>query len=100
MNKRNMLSVILAGSLILPVVSPGDVEALSVGISDAESNRTFVPIRYLSEQFGYEVSWEPVEQRVQVLRDDDILSLTIGKKDADWNGIAVTNDAAHMWSMV
>ncbi|MCI3921068.1 phosphodiester glycosidase family protein [Paenibacillus sp. TRM 82003] len=94
MSIRKYWSTILAGALIVSAMNPGGAEAVSVGITDAESHRTFVPIRYLSERFGYEVSWDPAEQRVQVLRGDDILTLTIGELGVRWKDAAVLNDAA------
>ncbi|BFH11943.1 hypothetical protein J6TS7_59260 [Paenibacillus dendritiformis] len=66
----------------------------SVGYMDTAANRTFVPIRYLSEQMKYQVKWDKAAQRIDVPANEDTLSLTVGSKKAQVNNAVKQMDAA------
>lgn len=61
---------------------------------DTAANRTYVPIRYLSEQLKYQVKWDKAAQRIDVRANEDTLSLTVGSKKAQVNGAVKQMDAA------
>ena len=61
---------------------------------DPSTNRTMVPVRYLSEYLKAEVEWYGDEQRVVVKLPDRTIELWIGKKVAKVNGEEKEFDAA------
>ena len=57
-------------------------------------NRTFVPLRFISEAFGAKLTWDPVFQLIDISLGSDSLRLQIGKGFAEVNGKKVLLDAA------
>ena len=57
-------------------------------------NRTFVPLRFISEAFGAKLVWDPVFQLIDISLGNDSLRLQIGKNFAEVNGKKVMLDAA------
>ena len=55
-------------------------------------NRTMVPIRFISDEFGARVDWMPTEQRVTIRYQGQEIVLWIGSRDARINGNTVTMD--------
>lgn len=55
-------------------------------------NRTMVPIRFISEELGSQVSWISAEQKVTIRHQGQEIELWIGKPDAKVNGSTVTMD--------
>lgn len=51
-----------------------------------QNGRTQVPIRFISEQLGAEVSWDGIEKKVTVTKGSDTITLKIGESIATKNG--------------
>ncbi|TYA10563.1 copper amine oxidase N-terminal domain-containing protein [Paenibacillus faecis] len=58
-----------------------------------ENNRTLVPVRFIAEQMGAKVGWEPKTMTVPIERDDLHIVLTIGDSTALVNGKEVVFDS-------
>ncbi|MCP3031438.1 polysaccharide deacetylase family protein [Halobacillus sp. A1] len=58
------------------------------------NKRTMVPIRLTMEKLGADIEWSHTKREVKVFRGEDVISLTIGEKEASKNGEIVLNDAA------
>ena len=50
------------------------------------NNRTYVPLRFLSETIGAEVFWEPTEKKITYKKGGTTIELWIGKKIVKING--------------
>lgn len=96
MKKRAIMAVLGAAFLAAVLGQHGEIQAAgrSVGYMDTAANRTYVPIRYLSEQLKYQVKWDKAARRIEVRADGDTLSLTVGSKKAQVNGAVKLMDAA------
>lgn len=57
-------------------------------------NRTFVPIRFIAEKLGMNVSWDEAGRTVTFSKEDEILKLTIGEYHYERNGIDFSMDTA------
>ena len=57
-------------------------------------NRTFVPLRFISEAFGAKLTWDPIFQIIDINLGTDSLRLQIGKNFAEVNGKKVMLNAA------
>jgi hypothetical protein len=51
-----------------------------------ESDRIFVPIRFVAEELGYIVEWNGEKQEVNMTKEDKVVKLTIGSKNVFVNG--------------
>lgn len=60
----------------------------------SDEGRTFVPIRFVSEQLGYTVDWNADERSVTVHDGGTKLYMIVGEKSAEVNGAAVALDSA------
>lgn len=58
------------------------------------AGRTMIPIRAVMEYMGAQVEWQEREQKVIIQRDNNILELWIGKKQARLNGRTFGLDTA------
>jgi hypothetical protein len=58
------------------------------------NGRTFVPVRYLGDALGAQVSWDASTQTVTLTRGSDTETLTIGSTTMTVNGTAETMDVA------
>ncbi|MGG3837344.1 phosphodiester glycosidase family protein [Paenibacillus thiaminolyticus] len=96
MKKRAIMAVLGAAFLAAVLGQHGETQAAgrSVGYMDTAANRTYVPIRYLSEQLKYQVKWDKAAQRIDVRANEDTLSLTVGNKKAQVNGAVKQMDTA------
>ncbi|WII38596.1 phosphodiester glycosidase family protein [Paenibacillus thiaminolyticus] len=96
MKKRAIMAVLGAAFLAAVLGQHSETQAAgrSVGYMDTAANRTYVPIRYLSEQLKYQVKWDKAAQRIDVRANEDTLSLTVGSKKAQVNGAVKQMDAA------
>ncbi|WP_440176741.1 copper amine oxidase N-terminal domain-containing protein, partial [Bacillus subtilis] len=45
-----------------------------------EDGRTYVPLRFVSEQLNASVNWNPDTQEVQIAHNDTVLKWTVGNK--------------------
>lgn len=59
-----------------------------------EDNRTWVPLRFLSEAFGAEVGWKQETQQAIVQLGETVLTLTIGSNSLLVNGEIKVMDVA------
>ena len=57
-----------------------------------ESDRMLVPMRFLFEQFGAEVSWDEAAETATAVKDDTTIGFTIDNTTAIVNGAATTMD--------
>lgn len=59
-----------------------------------EGERSYVPVRFISENYGGKVEWVPETQTVNISFDDREVSLIIGKPEINIDGQATTIDVA------
>jgi len=59
-----------------------------------KDNRTMVPVRFVSESLGANVSWDNDNRMVIIQRGEDIIKLKIGENKAQVNGKTVSFDTA------
>ncbi|MBR5614440.1 MAG: copper amine oxidase N-terminal domain-containing protein [Clostridia bacterium] len=59
-----------------------------------ENDRSYVPVRFLSEEYGGNVNWNEEMQTVSISFEDRDISLTVGKPEIIVNGEPVENDVA------
>lgn len=57
-----------------------------------KNSRTLVPIRFISESFGADVSWDSSKREVKIVYANKTIILTIGKPTATVNGVSVPID--------
>ncbi|MCE5170636.1 phosphodiester glycosidase family protein [Paenibacillus profundus] len=82
---------LIAGALLQS--GQAEAGARSYGYMDMKSNRTFVPIRYLSEQLKYDVNWDPKTKGIEISKGEDKVSFTLGQKKAKVNDTVKEMDA-------
>lgn len=61
---------------------------------DSSSNRTMIPIRFVSEKLGAAVQWDEVTRTVKMDKGGKQVALRIGEKKATVAGKQITFDAA------
>lgn len=59
-----------------------------------ENDRSYVPVRFISENYGGDVEWIPETQTVNITFEDRTISLTIGKPEIMINGETTKLDVA------
>ena len=64
----------------------------AVPFIDGESNRTLVPIKFISEALGAEVVWLPETRQVLIKQEEKEILLTIGSKEVLVNGEIIIID--------
>ncbi|MGZ9583929.1 phosphodiester glycosidase family protein [Paenibacillus marinisediminis] len=97
MKLRRVAAVLGCALMMSGLFQYSTVEAAamkSYGYMDTKANRTFVPIRYLSEHLKYEVKWDQPNQRVTVSNGEQAATFTVGKNTATVNDRTITLDAA------
>ncbi|QQE76763.1 copper amine oxidase N-terminal domain-containing protein (plasmid) [Brevibacillus composti] len=76
------------------------VDGVVVNLPDAKpfidpaTNRTMVPIRFISEKLGAKVEWNEAIQTVKIDRNGKQITLRIGEKKATVSGKQITFDAS------
>ncbi|AJY76964.1 phosphodiester glycosidase family protein [Paenibacillus beijingensis] len=60
-----------------------------LGYTDPQTNRTFVPIRLLSDYAGAKVTWNEEEKRIDIVNADKNVTIVVGEMKASINGAAV-----------
>jgi exopolysaccharide biosynthesis protein len=80
--------LMLLNGIIQPAVA-SSAKSRIVGFVDSTTNRTYVPIRYISEQLGAQVSWTAAGQIIDIEHGKSTIQLTIGVKEANVDGAAV-----------
>ncbi len=63
-------------------------------VPQLKADRTFVPLRFVSENFGADVSYNDADESVSITSGDSKILLTVGSADMTVNGEVVTLDAA------
>lgn len=58
-----------------------------------KNSRTYVPIRFIAEELGYDVKWDGPNKKVTMTSDGTTVELTIGSNKMMVNGKAVLLDA-------
>lgn len=58
-----------------------------------KNSRTYVPIRFIAEELGYDVKWDGANKKVTMTNDGTTVELTIGSNKMMVNGKAVHLDA-------
>ncbi|MCY7483636.1 phosphodiester glycosidase family protein [Paenibacillus alvei] len=94
---KKIITAVLGLALTFTVIIPqgqANADASSYGLMDTKAYRTYVPIRYLSDKLHYQVTWEPVSKRIEVVSDDNYLEMTLGTTQAYVNGVDTELDAA------
>lgn len=103
---KKLLSVMIALVLIFTgtVFSEGSTEKVTVTLDGNEiifpdaqpfidsRDRTLVPIRFVSEALGAEVSWEDATQTVTIVKGHDTITYTIGNLGATLNNVKFAFD--------
>ena len=59
-----------------------------------KNNRTLIPVRALTEGFGYKVEWNKEDQKATIIKDKNIIELYLNNKIAIVNGKEVELDVA------
>lgn len=72
--KKNFVLVLVNGQYLHTVFGSGAEPFI-------ENGRTMIPLRALAGAFGFEVSWEPSEQKITLKNDDKRIILHIGKPE-------------------
>ncbi|MGX1901414.1 DUF5050 domain-containing protein [Thermolongibacillus altinsuensis] len=93
----------LHGKIVLFVDSPkayvnNEVVQLDSGNENVvpliKNERILVPIRFISENLGGEVSWKPERESIVIIHADNYIELTIGDKFMGINGMAKELDTS------
>jgi plastocyanin len=63
-------------------------------VIDTAAGRTFVPVRFIGENLGAYIGWDGGAQKVTYLSGETRISLWIGQRTAQVNGVEVPLDAA------
>lgn len=58
-----------------------------------KNNRTYVPIRFIAQELGYDVKWDGANRKVTMTNDGTTVELTIGSNKMKVNGKTVLLDA-------
>ncbi len=69
-------------------VDPENYDVLPV----IENGRTLVPVRFVAESLGAEITWNSDTQTVVIFSDDDFISITIGKDEMILNDETIALD--------
>ena len=86
----SLVSAPLPGSDIRVFINNNPVSFNSeLGYPTSQDGRTLVPVRVISENMGYDVTWNDKERKVGVSNDEKSLSLIIGSDVARANGAAI-----------
>lgn len=73
-----------------PIIQYKDKILAFSGIPVTENDYTLVPIRFLFEQMGADVSWNQDTQTAMVIKDSTVISFCIDNTDACVNGNSVS----------
>ena len=68
--------------------------AKTYGIVQESAGRSFVPIRYAAETFGFQVKWDGANNKVRISNDTDSVELKVDATTAVVNGEQRSLDAA------
>ncbi|MCR8658582.1 phosphodiester glycosidase family protein [Paenibacillus endoradicis] len=68
--------------------------AKKYGIVQESAGRSFVPVRFAAETFGFKVNWDSANNKVRISNKTDSVELIVDKTTAVVNGKSKTLDAA------
>ena len=80
---KNRVLVLVNGNYLHAVAGTGAEPFI-------ENGRTLIPLRALADAFGFEVGWEPNEQKITLNKDSLSIMMHIGKPEMLVNGITET----------
>ncbi len=87
--KKKSLLALFASSILLALSPPSNLSATSDAYELTEGiyqdNRTLVPVRFVSEKLGAEVTWNKENKRIEIKKEDTEISLVLGSKVATVN---------------
>ena len=83
-----------AGQQPVTVVVDGETVVFPDGQPYEAGGRVMVPVRFVSEKLGAEVSWFEDTRTVTVIDEHNAIALTVGKQEVIANNETVTLDAA------
>lgn len=102
--KNKIFTIILALLLIPSFVLASGANKISIVLNNEvvatdvepflKDNRTFVPVRFISEKLGFKVDWNEKAQLVTITNNNKKIELTIGNKEAKVDGKAAMIDVA------
>lgn len=102
--KNRILKIILALLLIPSFAFASNAKKIEIVLNNEivktdtapflKENRTFVPVRFISEKLGFKVEWDEKSQLVTITNNDKKIELTIGNKEAKVDGKAALIDVA------
>ncbi|CAM4371462.1 phosphodiester glycosidase family protein [Paenibacillus tarimensis] len=78
-------------SLLLGAL-PASAGTKMYGYNDQKANRTFVPIRFISEQTGAKVQWNSKDGKVTIIKDTKVITFFVDKPQAMVDDKKVTLD--------
>ena len=95
---REMVYITLDGTFVAPgsVTLYTDLKNPTTELHTAQirDNRTMVPVRFLAECLGADVTWDEKTQQVTLCRAGDTIVMTLGERLAYRNGSAFEMDTA------
>jgi uncharacterized Zn-binding protein involved in type VI secretion len=86
-----MVIVLTPGSTTA-TVNGQDIVLEAAPLVNAETGRTMIPLRFVSEQLGATVEWLKDTQQVQIVLNDVTILLTVGSNQVLVNGQPVEID--------
>jgi hypothetical protein len=92
--KKLAFTLFLAISLLFTLLPTVFAAPKSYGILDKQSNRTYVPIRFISEQLKYDLEYEPKAKTITIRNQTNTITLQTNKKQMTINNDTLPTDAA------
>lgn len=97
MKKKLFVSVLFLNLLFVGVMAKSDVNLFIYGkLQDGDviikESRTFVPLRFISENLGYKVEYFDETKDIKISNDKDVVELKVNSKDFSKNGEASEMD--------
>ena len=97
MKKKLFVSVLFLNLLFVGVMAKSDVNLfidgkLHDGDGIIKESRTFVPLRFISENLGYKVEYFDETKDIKISNDKDVVELKVNSKDFSKNGEASEMD--------
>lgn len=80
---------VFANQSIKLIINGKEVTTEVAPVKDKESGSMLVPLRVVSNELGAEVKFDNKKQEITISRDDKVIKLVIGKKEATVNGTVV-----------
>ena len=97
MKKKLFVSILFLNLLFVGVMAKSDVNLFIDGkLQDGDviikDSRTFVPLRFISENLGYKVEYFDETKDIKISNDTDVVELKVNSKDFSKNGEASEMD--------